>query len=163
MVQNWNPSLCSSWFGHGRVTLRTGAHSLPLKCEMCQKAFSEPCMHWNVCGHGHLGLYEPHCDHFECGAVIVMCLILVWYTFRLLLLKEFGIWVAWLSSISCINAFLHMCTVISLYACAVMFVLDGLVLGMQRAVFLKTLDCFWRDHLINMNRLSSAVTLASYC
>lgn len=29
---------------------------------------------------------------------------------------------------------------------------------LQRAVLVKTLDCFWRDHLINMNRLSSAVT-----
>lgn len=28
----------------------------------------------------------------------------------------------------------------------------------QRAVLLKTLDCFWRDHLVNMNKLSSAVT-----
>lgn len=28
----------------------------------------------------------------------------------------------------------------------------------QRAVLLKTLDCFWRDHLVNMNKLSSAVS-----
>ncbi|GMH31238.1 hypothetical protein Nepgr_033081 [Nepenthes gracilis] len=27
----------------------------------------------------------------------------------------------------------------------------------ERAVLMKTLDCFWRDHLVNMNRLSSAV------
>lgn len=28
----------------------------------------------------------------------------------------------------------------------------------QRAVLLKTLDCYWRDHLVNMNKLSSAVS-----
>ena len=27
----------------------------------------------------------------------------------------------------------------------------------QRTVILKALDSFWRDHLVNMNRLSSAV------
>lgn len=32
---------------------------------------------------------------------------------------------------------------------------------MQRAVLVKTLDCFWRDHLVNMNRLSSAVYFLS--
>ncbi|XP_016569707.1 protein translocase subunit SECA2, chloroplastic isoform X2 [Capsicum annuum] len=32
----------------------------------------------------------------------------------------------------------------------------------ERAVLLKTLDCFWRDHLINMNRLSSAVNVRSF-
>lgn len=32
----------------------------------------------------------------------------------------------------------------------------------QKAVLVKTLDCFWRDHLINMNRLSSAVLNKSF-
>ncbi|KAJ4965139.1 hypothetical protein NE237_016988 [Protea cynaroides] len=32
----------------------------------------------------------------------------------------------------------------------------------ERAVILKTLDCFWRDHLVNMNRLSSAVNVRSF-
>ncbi|KAK6775546.1 hypothetical protein RDI58_026547 [Solanum bulbocastanum] len=32
----------------------------------------------------------------------------------------------------------------------------------EREVLLKTLDCFWRDHLINMNRLSSAVNVRSF-
>ncbi|KAK7311517.1 hypothetical protein RJT34_09718 [Clitoria ternatea] len=32
----------------------------------------------------------------------------------------------------------------------------------ERAVLLKTLDCFWRDHLVNMNRLSSAVNVRSF-
>lgn len=32
----------------------------------------------------------------------------------------------------------------------------------ERAVLVKTLDCFWRDHLINMNRLSSAVNVRSF-
>ncbi|XP_031281639.1 protein translocase subunit SECA2, chloroplastic isoform X2 [Pistacia vera] len=31
-----------------------------------------------------------------------------------------------------------------------------------RAVLVKTLDCFWRDHLVNMNRLSSAVNVRSF-
>ncbi|KAI4337855.1 hypothetical protein L6164_016224 [Bauhinia variegata] len=32
----------------------------------------------------------------------------------------------------------------------------------ERAVLVKTLDCFWRDHLVNMNRLSSAVNIRSF-
>ncbi|THG12978.1 hypothetical protein TEA_014181 [Camellia sinensis var. sinensis] len=32
----------------------------------------------------------------------------------------------------------------------------------SRAVLVKTLDCFWRDHLVNMNRLSSAVNVRSF-
>ncbi|BAT78689.1 Protein translocase subunit [Vigna angularis] len=32
----------------------------------------------------------------------------------------------------------------------------------ERAVLLQTLDCFWRDHLVNMNRLSSAVNIRSF-
>ncbi|KAI3460557.1 hypothetical protein Pfo_017220 [Paulownia fortunei] len=32
----------------------------------------------------------------------------------------------------------------------------------ERAVLVKTLDCFWRDHLVNMNRLSSAVNVRSF-
>ncbi|KAK9162368.1 hypothetical protein Syun_003270 [Stephania yunnanensis] len=32
----------------------------------------------------------------------------------------------------------------------------------EKTVLVKTLDCFWRDHLINMNRLSSAVNLRSF-
>ncbi|KAK2968194.1 hypothetical protein RJ640_018287, partial [Escallonia rubra] len=33
---------------------------------------------------------------------------------------------------------------------------DAYVKEIERAVLVKTLDCFWRDHLVNMNRLSSA-------
>lgn len=32
----------------------------------------------------------------------------------------------------------------------------------ERAVLVKTLDCFWRDHLVNMNKLSSAVNVRSF-
>ncbi|XP_057974090.1 protein translocase subunit SECA2, chloroplastic isoform X1 [Malania oleifera] len=32
----------------------------------------------------------------------------------------------------------------------------------EREVLVKTLDCFWRDHLVNMNRLSSAVNVRSF-
>uniref|UniRef100_A0A2K2BF60 SecA Wing/Scaffold domain-containing protein n=1 Tax=Populus trichocarpa TaxID=3694 RepID=A0A2K2BF60_POPTR len=32
----------------------------------------------------------------------------------------------------------------------------------QRTVLLKTLDYFWRDHLVNMNRLGSAVNVRSF-
>lgn len=32
----------------------------------------------------------------------------------------------------------------------------------ERAVLVKTLDLFWRDHLVNMNRLSSAVNVRSF-
>ncbi|KAG8496966.1 hypothetical protein CXB51_008191 [Gossypium anomalum] len=34
---------------------------------------------------------------------------------------------------------------------------DAYIKEIERAVLVKTLDCFWRDHLVNMNRLSSAV------
>lgn len=39
---------------------------------------------------------------------------------------------------------------------------DTYVKKIERAVLIKTLDCFWRDHLINMNRLSSAVNVRSF-
>ncbi|XP_065846858.1 protein translocase subunit SECA2, chloroplastic isoform X1 [Euphorbia lathyris] len=39
---------------------------------------------------------------------------------------------------------------------------DAYIKEIERAVLLKTLDCFWRDHLINMNRLSSAVNVRSF-
>ncbi|GKU98466.1 hypothetical protein SLEP1_g11471 [Rubroshorea leprosula] len=39
---------------------------------------------------------------------------------------------------------------------------DAYVKEIERAVLLKTLDCFWRDHLVNMNRLSSAVNVRSF-
>ncbi|XP_013604223.1 PREDICTED: protein translocase subunit SECA2, chloroplastic [Brassica oleracea var. oleracea] len=39
---------------------------------------------------------------------------------------------------------------------------DGYVKEIERAVLLKTLDCFWRDHLVNMNKLSSAVNVRSF-
>ncbi|KAL1309846.1 hypothetical protein AAHE18_17G207500 [Arachis hypogaea] len=39
---------------------------------------------------------------------------------------------------------------------------DKYVKEIERAVLLKTLDCFWRDHLVNMNRLSSAVNIRSF-
>ncbi|XP_068339736.1 protein translocase subunit SECA2, chloroplastic isoform X1 [Pyrus communis] len=39
---------------------------------------------------------------------------------------------------------------------------DGYVKEVERAVLVKTLDCFWRDHLVNMNRLSSAVNVRSF-
>ncbi|GER40310.1 protein translocase subunit SecA [Striga asiatica] len=32
----------------------------------------------------------------------------------------------------------------------------------ERAVILQTIDCFWRDHLVNMNRLSLAVNVRSF-
>ncbi|RAL48151.1 hypothetical protein DM860_005575 [Cuscuta australis] len=32
----------------------------------------------------------------------------------------------------------------------------------ERAVLLKTIDCFWRDHLVNMNRLSSSVNVRTF-
>ncbi|EPS67897.1 hypothetical protein M569_06876, partial [Genlisea aurea] len=32
----------------------------------------------------------------------------------------------------------------------------------ERTVVVKSLDCFWRDHLVNMNRLSSAVNVRSF-
>ncbi|KAM5564334.1 protein translocase subunit SECA2, chloroplastic [Rosa sericea] len=39
---------------------------------------------------------------------------------------------------------------------------DTYVKEVERAVIVKTLDCFWRDHLVNMNRLSSAVNVRSF-
>lgn len=39
---------------------------------------------------------------------------------------------------------------------------DTYVKEIERAVLIKTLDCFWRDHLVNMNRLSSAVNVRSF-
>ncbi|KAI3758560.1 hypothetical protein L6452_06127 [Arctium lappa] len=32
----------------------------------------------------------------------------------------------------------------------------------ERAALVKSLDCFWRDHLVNMNRLNSAVNVRSF-
>ncbi|PKA56238.1 Protein translocase subunit SECA2, chloroplastic [Apostasia shenzhenica] len=39
---------------------------------------------------------------------------------------------------------------------------DTYIQEIEREVMVKTLDCFWRDHLINMNRLSSAVNIRSF-
>ncbi|CAL5384833.1 unnamed protein product [Camellia sinensis] len=39
---------------------------------------------------------------------------------------------------------------------------DAYMKEIERAVLVKTLDCFWRDHLVNMNRLSSAVNVRSF-
>ncbi|KAL8167585.1 hypothetical protein V2J09_009084 [Rumex salicifolius] len=39
---------------------------------------------------------------------------------------------------------------------------DTYVREIERAVLIKSLDCFWRDHLVNMNRLSSAVNVRSF-
>ncbi|XP_039053835.1 protein translocase subunit SECA2, chloroplastic-like isoform X2 [Hibiscus syriacus] len=39
---------------------------------------------------------------------------------------------------------------------------DAYIKDIERAVLVKTLDCFWRDHLANMNRLSSAVNVRSF-
>ncbi|XP_022768110.1 protein translocase subunit SECA2, chloroplastic isoform X8 [Durio zibethinus] len=39
---------------------------------------------------------------------------------------------------------------------------DVYIKEIERAVLVKTLDCFWRDHLVNMNRLSSAVNVRSF-
>ncbi|XP_024020713.1 protein translocase subunit SECA2, chloroplastic [Morus notabilis] len=39
---------------------------------------------------------------------------------------------------------------------------DSYVAEVEKAVLVKTLDCFWRDHLINMNRLNSAVNVRSF-
>ncbi|GFP84300.1 protein translocase subunit seca2 chloroplastic [Phtheirospermum japonicum] len=36
------------------------------------------------------------------------------------------------------------------------------VKDVEREVFLQTLDSFWRDHLVNMNKLSSAVNVRSF-
>lgn len=39
---------------------------------------------------------------------------------------------------------------------------DAYIKEIERTVLLKTLDYFWRDHLVNMNRLSSAVNVRSF-
>ncbi|KAF5194834.1 translocase subunit SecA [Thalictrum thalictroides] len=39
---------------------------------------------------------------------------------------------------------------------------DAYIKEIERAVLVETLDRFWRDHLINMNRLSSAVNVRSF-
>ncbi|KAI4320590.1 hypothetical protein MLD38_034052 [Melastoma candidum] len=39
---------------------------------------------------------------------------------------------------------------------------DTYIKGIERAVLVKSLDCFWRDHLVNMNRLNSAVNVRSF-
>ncbi|XP_020274388.1 protein translocase subunit SECA2, chloroplastic [Asparagus officinalis] len=39
---------------------------------------------------------------------------------------------------------------------------DTYIQDIEREVIVKTLDSFWRDHLINMNRLSSAVNVRSF-
>ncbi|KAK4801812.1 hypothetical protein SAY86_000015 [Trapa natans] len=39
---------------------------------------------------------------------------------------------------------------------------DAYVREIERTVLVETLDCFWRDHLVNMNRLSSAVNVRSF-
>ncbi|XP_066330458.1 uncharacterized protein [Miscanthus floridulus] len=41
---------------------------------------------------------------------------------------------------------------------------DGYISGieLQREVLLKTLDTLWKDHLVNMNKLSSAVNVRSF-
>ncbi|XP_068652140.1 protein translocase subunit SECA2, chloroplastic [Aristolochia californica] len=39
---------------------------------------------------------------------------------------------------------------------------DTYIQEIERGVFVKTLDYFWKDHLINMNRLSSAVNVRSF-
>ncbi|OAY65501.1 Protein translocase subunit SECA2, chloroplastic [Ananas comosus] len=39
---------------------------------------------------------------------------------------------------------------------------DAYIREIEREVIVKTLDCFWRDHLVNMNRLSSAVNVRSF-
>lgn len=39
---------------------------------------------------------------------------------------------------------------------------DAYAKEIEKAVLVKTLDCFWRDHLVNMNRLSSAVNVRGF-
>ncbi|OQU83077.1 hypothetical protein SORBI_3005G072100 [Sorghum bicolor] len=39
---------------------------------------------------------------------------------------------------------------------------DGYISGIEREVLLKTLDTLWKDHLVNMNKLSSAVNVRSF-
>ncbi|KAF8730911.1 hypothetical protein HU200_016783 [Digitaria exilis] len=39
---------------------------------------------------------------------------------------------------------------------------DAYISGIEREVLLKTLDALWKDHLVNMNKLSSAVNVWSF-
>lgn len=39
---------------------------------------------------------------------------------------------------------------------------DAYIRGIEREVLLKTLDTLWKDHLVNMNKLSSAVNVRSF-
>ncbi|CAN6362549.1 unnamed protein product [Urochloa humidicola] len=39
---------------------------------------------------------------------------------------------------------------------------DTYISGIEREVLLKTLDALWKDHLVNMNKLSSAVNVRSF-
>ncbi|PWZ37080.1 Protein translocase subunit SECA2, chloroplastic [Zea mays] len=39
---------------------------------------------------------------------------------------------------------------------------DAYIGGIEREVLLKTLDTLWKDHLVNMNKLSSAVNVRSF-
>ncbi|KAL6868239.1 hypothetical protein ACP4OV_015084 [Aristida adscensionis] len=39
---------------------------------------------------------------------------------------------------------------------------DTYISGIEREVLLKTLDTLWKDHLVNMNKLSSAVNVRSF-
>ncbi|OEL24494.1 Protein translocase subunit SECA2, chloroplastic [Dichanthelium oligosanthes] len=39
---------------------------------------------------------------------------------------------------------------------------DAYISGIEREVLLKTLDALWKDHLVNMNKLSSAVNVRSF-
>ncbi|GJN07355.1 hypothetical protein PR202_ga25179 [Eleusine coracana subsp. coracana] len=39
---------------------------------------------------------------------------------------------------------------------------DTYIRGIEREVLLKTLDTLWKDHLVNMNKLSSAVNVRSF-
>jgi len=39
---------------------------------------------------------------------------------------------------------------------------DAHISGIEREVLLKTLDALWKDHLVNMNKLSSAVNVRSF-
>uniref|UniRef100_A0A0D9XQ05 chloroplast protein-transporting ATPase n=1 Tax=Leersia perrieri TaxID=77586 RepID=A0A0D9XQ05_9ORYZ len=39
---------------------------------------------------------------------------------------------------------------------------DAYIRGIEREILLKTLDSLWKDHLVNMNKLSSAVNVRSF-
>ncbi|KAF0894614.1 hypothetical protein E2562_001911 [Oryza meyeriana var. granulata] len=39
---------------------------------------------------------------------------------------------------------------------------DAYIRGIEREILLKTLDALWKDHLVNMNKLSSAVNVRSF-